>query len=154
MESWEKVFKKCDWKCVYCGAKLAEEFRLYQSSCEDHLVPKTEKENGRDDKANLVAACHTCNSFKRDWVPTDCPLIQADKNKKRYVGENAQPEYIIKVIENIIKKAEDHLKDHLNHVPEISRDPFKKSANEYITALKARQNFLGYTKTTATDHRQ
>jgi len=143
MESWERVFKKCAWKCVYCGAKLAEEFRLYQSSCEDHLVPKTEKEHGLDHEENLVAACHTCNSFKRDWVPPDCPLIVIDGNGKRYVEEDDRLKYIIEVIEHIICKAKKHLEAHRKNVPEGSRKSFQESADKYIAELEARQNFLG-----------
>jgi hypothetical protein len=139
MDPWEKVFKTCSWKCVYCGARLADDFRLYQSSCEDHLVPKTKTKQGLDGEENLVAACHTCNSFKRDWTPSSSSLIKTDGNGKRFVEKENQPKYIIEVIDHIIDKAKKHRDDHLQNVPAVSQDSFRKSADEYIAALEKRK---------------
>ena len=154
MKQWERVFKIHSWKCVYCGASLADNFLLYQSSCEDHLVPKTKKEHGLDGEENLVVACHTCNSFKRDWTPPSSSLIKTDGDGKRFVEKENQPEYIIKVIDHIIGKAKEHLENHLKNVPAGSKDFFKKSADKYIAELEACKSFLECTTSTTTNHLQ
>lgn len=47
--------------CVYCGSK---EF----IAC-DHVLPRSR--GGRDTMNNLVAACRSCNSSKRDKTPEE-----------------------------------------------------------------------------------
>ena len=51
--------------CVYCGAP---------AQGADHVVPKSH--NGSDGTSNLVPACTSCNSAKRDrigWGPRGAP---------------------------------------------------------------------------------
>ena len=58
----EKVFKKYNGCCAYCGVLLKDRFTI------DHLIPKrrynTNKEHGKDEISNYMPCCHSCNSLK------------------------------------------------------------------------------------------
>ncbi len=67
-EEWEEIKNQFGYKCVYCGgmAKLTQ----------DHLIPVSK--GGGLTKDNIVPACLSCNSKKRDkiipfrlWYPLD-----------------------------------------------------------------------------------
>jgi hypothetical protein len=63
-----EILRRDGYTCRYCGAQ-APEVQL----AIDHVVPVTL--GGTDDPANLVAACHGCNSGKASIHP-DSPLVE------------------------------------------------------------------------------
>jgi hypothetical protein len=56
------IYLRDSFTCLYCGKDLhhcpSSEISL------DHLVPRVEEHN--NDPSNLITACHTCNSARRD----------------------------------------------------------------------------------------
>lgn len=54
----EKVLKKYNSRCAYCGEPL-----FYKEMQVDHLIPKSK--GGTDDIANLMPSCRLCNHYKR-----------------------------------------------------------------------------------------
>lgn len=68
--------------CVYCGATEEAERAAGRSLTSDHVVPHID--GGRDEAANLVAACLSCNSRRRN-TPLDawCAQIGADPARIR-----------------------------------------------------------------------
>ncbi len=61
---WERVKKHFHYLCAYCGAKPK---RLTK----DHVVPLIK--GGNHTISNIVPACHSCNSKKKDG-PVLCPI--------------------------------------------------------------------------------
>lgn len=49
------ILNRDQWLCGYCGKP---------ANTVDHRVPKSR--GGSDDESNLIAACRSCNSAKRD----------------------------------------------------------------------------------------
>lgn len=68
--------------CVYCGATEESERAAGQSLTSDHVVPHID--GGRDEASNLVTACLSCNSRRRN-TPLDewCATIGADPARIR-----------------------------------------------------------------------
>jgi 5-methylcytosine-specific restriction endonuclease McrA len=56
----EQVFALKGRVCVYCGAEGTEV---------DHVIPRSR--GGSHDERNLVPACKSCNSSKRDLLPQE-----------------------------------------------------------------------------------
>ncbi len=56
---WLLIMDSCNWRCFYCGVKLDKQNRSI-----DHFVPLAK--GGRHSIENLVAACQSCNSSKKD----------------------------------------------------------------------------------------
>lgn len=55
------VLARDNWTCVYCGSPGANQ-------C-DHVIPRSR--GGRSVATNLVAACRSCNSSKKDRTPSE-----------------------------------------------------------------------------------
>lgn len=62
-KAWEalrlRVLERDGWVCHYCTKQLQGD-----DATADHIVPK--ESGGRDEESNLVAACRSCNSAKKD----------------------------------------------------------------------------------------
>lgn len=57
----EKVYKKYDGHCSYCGKEIA-----YKDMQVDHLIPlEGYSQDGTNDIDNLMPACRRCNHYKR-----------------------------------------------------------------------------------------
>lgn len=71
MEEWRALLEEFDFRCAYCGRRGGRLTR-------DHVVPRSR--GGTDRIANIVPACRSCNSKKRDlllgaeWSPI-APVI-------------------------------------------------------------------------------
>lgn len=57
-----EVFNRDNWTCVYCGSKAAP------LHC-DHVRPYSR--GGATSSENLVTACQSCNTSKRDRTPEE-----------------------------------------------------------------------------------
>jgi 5-methylcytosine-specific restriction endonuclease McrA len=57
------VFARDDYRCQYCGDR---------ADSIDHVVPRSR--GGSDEWDNLVAACRTCNSTKRNRTPAEAGM--------------------------------------------------------------------------------
>lgn len=55
-DDWQSILAQYEYRCAYCG----EEKPLTQ----DHVIPISR--NGRHDKDNVVPACRSCNSSKKE----------------------------------------------------------------------------------------
>jgi hypothetical protein len=143
MKSWENVFKTCDWKCVYCGVSLADDFRLYDCSCEDHLFPLAA--GGSCGIENRVASCQNCNLFKGVYCDETFRGIKRTPRGKKYVDDfrgEPDPEYLMGVIAEIIEHAKKRLDELLKTIPATQTDKLTKSAEAYIDALNKRYDEL------------
>ena len=70
-------------RCGYCGVSEAQ---CGAELTYDHFRPQSQ--NGTDDVANLVYACHACNEFKghyRAWL--------GDNNKTEFIEALCSNEY-------------------------------------------------------------
>lgn len=62
----ERVFKKCDGHCAYCGKAIE-----YKDMQLDHMIPKRLAEEGKvswlevENERNYMPACRRCNHYKR-----------------------------------------------------------------------------------------
>jgi len=54
-------------KCVYCDLDGALDWKVLANFCLDHLIP--DFVGGRGTDGNLVLACRSCNSIKREYDP-------------------------------------------------------------------------------------
>ena len=61
---WRARIEYHGWKCRYCGEPLTED-----TVTKDHAIPLSR--GGTDWPANLVPACRSCNSSKRDKTPSE-----------------------------------------------------------------------------------
>lgn len=53
----KELFERDEWKCFYCGEKVAKD-----NATLDHLIPQCK--GGKHAKANLKTSCLVCNSIK------------------------------------------------------------------------------------------
>jgi len=67
----KNVLMRDDYRCAYCGKQGAGEMTV------DHVVPKSR--GGLSTWTNLVAACVTCNSRKRDRSLAECGMALRKK---------------------------------------------------------------------------
>lgn len=67
-----RIFARDDFTCRYCGVKPPDAVLHV-----DHVHPVSK--GGRNDEANLVTACETCNGGKSDKL---IPLAKADTQKE------------------------------------------------------------------------
>jgi 5-methylcytosine-specific restriction endonuclease McrA len=61
------IYERDGWECVYCGRGPRDPRRMSQAAVIlslDHLTPKSQ--GGTNDAHNLVTACLSCNSSRRD----------------------------------------------------------------------------------------
>ena len=66
---WGQIIRRDGGKCVYCGS----DGNGVKLQC-DHVMPKSR--GGKSTLENLVAACKSCNSRKRDRTPDEWRGIQ------------------------------------------------------------------------------
>jgi 5-methylcytosine-specific restriction endonuclease McrA len=66
------IYRRDDYRCVYCQRDLATEVATL-----DHVLAC--ELGGTNDASNLVTACTTCNSSKRDLPLADFLSILADR---------------------------------------------------------------------------
>lgn len=57
---WFAVVALCDGRCVYCGEP---------ATTQDHVIPLSR--GGDDGIENVVPACRSCNSSKKDKLPSE-----------------------------------------------------------------------------------
>lgn len=62
----KNVLMRDDYRCAYCGMRGGSEMTV------DHVIPRSR--GGLSTWTNLVAACVTCNSRKRDRLLADCGM--------------------------------------------------------------------------------
>ena len=75
----DKIMKKSDYKCVWCGKKC---FIGFEGTV-DHFIPL--KKGGTNDMVNLVLMCKDCNQIKSSKVvPTNVAAIHL---KQPYLKE-------------------------------------------------------------------
>lgn len=104
-----QLFERDQGRCVYCGLDLKADYDRFMMATEDHLVPGSKGNYGRE-LENLVLSCRTCNSLKGSFVPNP-PLDH--KNEKR--------KYITAVRAHIMAKRAERLKEFLRVThPDIS----------------------------------
>ena len=60
-EQWMQRVKFYGWRCFYCRTPL-----IHSTLTKDHRIPLSK--GGCDDASNLVPACKTCNSRKRNGI--------------------------------------------------------------------------------------
>jgi 5-methylcytosine-specific restriction endonuclease McrA len=60
-DTWEKVFRRDNGHCRYCGLDLLQSYSTFTSATVDHLVAKSI--GGTDSLRNLVLACPGCNQM-------------------------------------------------------------------------------------------
>ena len=63
-ELWERVRRRADFACEYCGVTETD---VGGPLTVDHFRPQAH--GGSDDPANLLYCCHRCNSYKADYWP-------------------------------------------------------------------------------------
>ena len=107
---WQRVYDRDGYRCIYCGIALDEEFHIFHSATEDHLFPLARRgsdRKGADTEANVVSACHVCNSLKADFVPemahAEGILIQM-LSQRWQVATDHREAYIRAVREEIEKR--------------------------------------------------
>ena len=65
----DPVFRRSDFRCVYCGADLLADFDAFMGMTRDHLVPRSA--GGPNAAENRVASCVACDRAKGHVVPVD-----------------------------------------------------------------------------------
>lgn len=68
----QRIMANYDWRCAYCGSGLPE-----HDAALDHIIPKSK--GGTNSEANLIPACRSCNSSKKDMSLEDFRLFMAYK---------------------------------------------------------------------------
>jgi len=63
-----QLFERDKGRCVYCGMDLTADYERFMIATEDHLVPASKGEKGRNFE-NLILSCMVCNRLKSDYVP-------------------------------------------------------------------------------------
>jgi hypothetical protein len=61
------IYERDGWQCAYCGRGPRDARRMSQAGLVlslDHLTPRSQ--GGTNDARNLVSACISCNSSRRD----------------------------------------------------------------------------------------
>ena len=58
----DAIFEEDGWACAYCLMDLRDAPRVMRTV--DHIVPR--RWGGTNARANLLTACHPCNSRRRD----------------------------------------------------------------------------------------
>ena len=61
-EEWLNILKEHNYKCVYCGCEFGED----TLPTKDHIIPISK--GGDNIKENIIPACRSCNSRKRDKI--------------------------------------------------------------------------------------
>lgn len=84
------IFARDKYKCQYCGAKEKLDDLTY-----DHVLPRSR--GGKTTWKNIVTACYTCNSKKRDRTPQEAGMSLRSKP--------VQPNWVPSMTIRISKKA-------------------------------------------------
>lgn len=72
-----RIFKKCNGKCVYCSKQLT---LGTNDACVDHVIPLAKGGNNEDE--NLVMACRRCNSSKKDKLLSEWAGMIRNENEE------------------------------------------------------------------------
>lgn len=107
------VFKRDEFRCVYCGATPSETVVL---EC-DHVVPVSD--GGATDIDNLVTACFTCNRGK-----SATPLTVVPQSMEEKAAEIAEREAQIRAYYNIIEARRERRDDELWSVADVYMERF------------------------------
>jgi hypothetical protein len=98
-----RVFARCEFRCVYCGA-AAKEKRLYV----EHVIPKAK--GGTDDEENLAAACFDCNVGKNDGIFIEAGAAAGVKGKALEKLAKRKPDHDLnKLIRSLGSPDEKHI---------------------------------------------
>lgn len=62
LEEWIDILKQYKFRCAYCG----KEFNLFDRPTRDHIIPISR--GGDNIKENIVPACQSCNSKKKNNI--------------------------------------------------------------------------------------
>ena len=63
----ENVFARDEYRCMYCGYEFPPKLLTF-----DHVIPK--HQGGKMTWTNIVTACFTCNSKKRNRTPEEASM--------------------------------------------------------------------------------
>lgn len=85
-------------RCIYCGKDMLQDFKIFMSTEENHLKPKSL--GGDDASYNVVISCNVCNRLKGNYYPEE--LERQGKGK-----------VIEKIRQHIMEKRAAALKDFL-----------------------------------------
>jgi 5-methylcytosine-specific restriction endonuclease McrA len=85
-----QLFERDKGRCVYCGMDLTADYDRFMMATEDHLIPASKGEKGRN-LDNLILSCMVCNRLKSNFVPES---VDAVKERRKYIA--AVREYIYK----------------------------------------------------------
>ena len=70
---WPKIFRRDQYRCVYCDRVLSADLDSLIGSATDHIVPQSlfrdEREANHPD--NLAASCAVCNNLKGHYRPDE-----------------------------------------------------------------------------------
>lgn len=84
---WEKqlyVYKKYNFKCIYCGFSGKTDFSNWMQLSLDHILPKSC--GGTDTATNLVPACRACNSLaSRQSFSSSQKIREIVAEKRKYI---------------------------------------------------------------------
>lgn len=115
---WIEVFKRSDWKCIYCSTDLAANTDALAESTEEHLVPRSLLEaNGINPSMahNMAACCAGCNGLKNEHLPPanhacwrtrrsfirECQRFIAERRLRNFQKYRAH-------VENVLKRRAGH----------------------------------------------
>jgi 5-methylcytosine-specific restriction endonuclease McrA len=62
-----RIYERDGWQCCYCGVNMEHEVASKRTL--DHIIPRAH--GGSNHENNLVTACITCNSSRKD-----APLVE------------------------------------------------------------------------------
>lgn len=82
----ESVYKRDNFRCIYCGKYLFDNLDDWQNCDIDHLITKqtSHKDLNYDDPNFWVMSCKVCNTYRNSWSPV---IELNEDNKEKYINE-------------------------------------------------------------------
>ena len=78
-EKREKICKKDNYTCVYCGEKFKDSFKDWMTLTVEHVIPykqlKKEGKGQEKDEKNMRCACRICNNLNTRHVAESKKLL-------------------------------------------------------------------------------